>query len=516
MRRRRADVTGRAYHPLLVALFPALSLYSHNVGVTSAGELWLPAVVLLLATVAVGLCAWLVSRDMDKAAIITTVAAVCFWSYTPLSRWATRATALAPASAYVPWAWLALVLVVVIAISRTKRHLDTATRVLNVTATCVTLAALTSIGWQKATQRVPATASPAGAAGLAASPAGRPAHLPDIYLVVLDSFGRSDVLKERYDMDWSLADALEALGFYVARESSSNYNTTLHSIPSVLNFDYLQDLLPAVGEATRNGQPLVRLVCDNAVMRYLRPLGYTFVAYSSGYYATECPRADAYVRPPWLLTEFQMELLNMTPLALAQRGRTPLSPYRAHRRRITESFERLAAHAGTPGPRFVFVHMVTPHYPYVFGENGEDVSPYDRPFRFNVGRAGVRTTDAQRAEHTAGYRGQATYVSKMVRDAVAEILRRSPEPPVIIVQGDHGPSSGRWGYARAERYAILNAYYLPHGGAARLYPTISPVNSFRVVLDHYFDAGLPLLPDRRYFTSYDRPFRFVPAASRPD
>jgi hypothetical protein len=158
--------------------------------------------------------------------------------------------------------------------------------------------------------------------------------------------------------------------------------------------------------------------------------------------------------------------------------------------------------------------MVTPHYPYVFGENGEDVSPYERPFRFNVGRVGAKTTEAQRAEHTAGYRRQAIYVSKIVRDAVEEILRRSPEPPIIIVQGDHGPAAGRWGYERGERYAILNAYYLPHGGRGDLYPSISPVNTFRVVLNHYFDARLPLLPDRRYFTSYDRPFRFVPAGSR--
>jgi hypothetical protein len=203
----------------------------------------------------------------------------------------------------------------------------------------------------------------------------------------------------------------------------------------------------------------------------------------------------------------------MAPLELARRGRTALSPYRAHRRRVLDAFDRLPQHADAPEPTFVFVHMVTPHYPYVFGANGEDVSPYERPFRFNAGGRGARATDAERAAHTTGYRGQALYVSKIVRDAVAEILRRSPEPPIIIVQGDHGPSSGRWGYERAERYAILNAYYLPHGGGNRLYPSISPVNTFRIVLDHYFHAGLPLLPDRSYFTSYERPFRFVPAAA---
>jgi hypothetical protein len=31
-----------------------------------------------------------------------------------------------------------------------------------------------------------------------------------------------------------------------------------------------------------------------------------------------------------------------------------------------------------------------------------------------------------------------------------------------------------------------------------LYPGLSSVNSFRLVFNHYFDADLPLLPDRNY------------------
>ena len=47
-----------------------------------------------------------------------------------------------------------------------------------------------------------------------------------------------------------------------------------------------------------------------------------------------------------------------------------------------------------------------------------------------------------------------------------------------------------------ERHAILNAYYLPGDGSKKLYPSISPVNTFRVVFSHYFGADLDLLPDR--------------------
>ena len=62
---------------------------------------------------------------------------------------------------------------------------------------------------------------------------------------------------------------------------------------------------------------------------------------------------------------------------------------------------------------------------------------------------------------------------------------------------------------RKARVAILNAYLLP-GGEESLYPSISPVNSFRVILNEYFGHGLPLLPDKSYRTNSGRPNAIVP------
>lgn len=53
---------------------------------------------------------------------------------------------------------------------------------------------------------------------------------------------------------------------------------------------------------------------------------------------------------------------------------------------------------------------------------------------------------------------------------------------------------------------ILNAYYLPEGEG--LYPSISPVNSFRLVFNTYFQADYSLLDDRSYFSSYNTPYDF--------
>lgn len=57
-----------------------------------------------------------------------------------------------------------------------------------------------------------------------------------------------------------------------------------------------------------------------------------------------------------------------------------------------------------------------------------------------------------------------------------------------------------------ERMPILNAYYLPKDGDKYLYPDITPVNSFRLILDLYFGGDYGLLDDQYYFTFYEQPF----------
>jgi hypothetical protein len=97
---------------------------------------------------------------------------------------------------------------------------------------------------------------------------------------------------------------------------------------------------------------------------------------------------------------------------------------------------------------------------------------------------------------------------------IDRILANSPEPPVIILQSDHGSGMGLSTECHnqtdlRERLSILNAYFLPGVGSEDLYQSISPVNSFRVVLNAYFGAGLELLPDRSYFSTWSDPFKFI-------
>ena len=118
-----------------------------------------------------------------------------------------------------------------------------------------------------------------------------------------------------------------------------------------------------------------------------------------------------------------------------------------------------------------------------------------------------------RDEYIARYTAQLSYINTLVLDTIDAILTNSETPPVIILQSDHGPGAYfDWESMNntylPERLGILNAYYFPDGIYANLYPSITPVNSFRVVLDQFFGTQLGLLEDQSYFSTFDEPYDF--------
>jgi hypothetical protein len=50
---------------------------------------------------------------------------------------------------------------------------------------------------------------------------------------------------------------------------------------------------------------------------------------------------------------------------------------------------------------------------------------------------------------------------------------------------------------------------LPDGGESDLYPSITPVNTFRLIFNEYLGTHLNLLPDRNYALNDGLPYDFV-------
>ena len=108
---------------------------------------------------------------------------------------------------------------------------------------------------------------------------------------------------------------------------------------------------------------------------------------------------------------------------------------------------------------------------------------------------------------------QMNHLNTMMREAIVQ-LRMNDPGAIIIVQGDHGPGSQYHGsdiYQNnfLERASILNAVYLPDEEYTDFYDTMTPVNTFRVILNRHFGTQYDLLPDKTFFSIVSRPYEFV-------
>ena len=187
--------------------------------------------------------------------------------------------------------------------------------------------------------------------------------------------------------------------------------------------------------------------------------------------------------------------------------------YDLHRDRILYAIDRLPDVAEIPGPKFVYAHILVGHAPFVFGARGERVNRADAYTWTNL--------DQDRDEYIKGYRDQVSYLNGELRETLTSIIEKSARSPVIVVFGDHGPASRLSFYDLEgtdvkERYSILNAYHLPptetnlSSSATDPYPSISPVNTFRVIFNRYFGTDYPLLEDKSFFIPFFAPYRFIP------
>ena len=214
----------------------------------------------------------------------------------------------------------------------------------------------------------------------------------------------------------------------------------------------------------------------------------------------------------WNLSEFQTEFAKLTPLLILWQMRDrQLSPYTHHRERILFALENLPEAARLPSPKFVYSHIMAPHRPFVFDAQGRDVSRHDVGFTLAGPEDAPKATwkdprwltggkEQTREEFVESYRQQITFLSNRIREVIERVLEASASPPVIVVQGDHGylPPHDYSGPNPIERFRIINAYLLPDGGSDHIYPEITPVNTFRVIFNHYFGQKFELLPDRNY------------------
>ncbi len=505
-------------YPVLAGLYPVLYLWLANYSQVRPFVIERP----LLLSTGLTVLLWLISlallRRIDKAAAITGLGLVLFFSYGHIEN---LFKSILKANPVFPLAVCGLLFLAgMIALLRSKRSLGGLTLALNLIAGFMFLMVIAQLGYKSVMAHELDTAH----AVHAASPQSVRADAPDVYYFLLDGYDRQDKLLEDVKLDNSdFTSQLQEMGFVFPECAQSNYNYTVYSMAASLNMAYLDQLdyqyenLSSMNqdEFTSMVQPVTR---NNLVAQLFRGMGYKFITLKNIYPFVDYPDSDlvidywksdkqvqpveannfqlmfmktTLVRPLVDLSETSPEKLSSLPggllglinpvLSWNQNTKQPSyneGLYLQNRYQL----DQLENVAKIPGKKFVYAHIMALHPPYTFTPTGGEATSF------------IETRQA--------YADQAEYVDGRMLTIVKNILAQSKTPPVIIIQSDHGHN---WGGEDKQKFEILNAYYLPGDGSADLYNTITPVNTFRLILSHYFQQSYPLLPDQSILIQKDLP-----------
>lgn len=507
-------------YPILLGLYPVVFLWSANRTQQPAYVL-LPALLMTLASVlAVYLMGIVLLRSAQRAALVSTVLSFYTLSYGHFTGLLEKINLKLPEQYVLPsTALLTLAILMVMILRRAGRA--GLTRVLNVVSIVLILFPLASAAPYylavSRQQRVQAQAEDE----MAIAPTASPLPQRDVYFILVDNYGREDVLQGAFGFDNSAMVAeLKERGFIFPECAQSNYYHTAPAMASILNLDYLDTLgiESSVYETRAGSNKMTPLILDSLAIRKFRAYGYHVVTFRGFMGMIDIHNTDTYVSFEEDTSYLQrLETTNFTnlyyettvfdsgaelyedyPNPLVEEGYDILDPLLpdetdqepALEERFQKVFDQnlyaFDALERIPteikGPKFVYAHLYSAHWPFMHNPDGSLRLPFSQKMT------------------TEGYVAGVEFTNNRLLAAIDSILANSEVEPIIILQGDHNNGwVGKVEWSGKDRVKILSAYYLPGGGQTLLREDITPVNNFRLVFKHYFGEPIELLPDKSYY-----------------
>lgn len=323
---------------------------------------------------------------------------------------------------------------------------------------------------------------------------------PDIFFIVLDMYPSQNVLLDFFDFNnKKFLDSCESLGFIEYPNSLSNYSNTLYSLTSTLNMRYYNFNEMSFAEIDLR-------MNDNEVVKYLKNRGYNYYLFENGYFSKPKDKKDTYIiageknniisNRPSPDNDFLLFFLNKSIFSpiLNKLNFTAASVYR---QRIYSVFNKFNSISKKEGKKFVFAHILSPHPPILFEENGGHIFYNDSKF------------------NKEKFIGQIKFINNKTISLLNELISiKSGRDKVIIIQGDHGSRSFlansnisfKEPWVR-ERLGNLNMIYfsnLENKKVKEKFGYTSSVNTFISLFNNIFKDSLMLKPELIYIYNDDK------------
>ncbi len=475
--------------PLLVAAYPILFLYGHNVADLELNSLVMPlGLSLLVAAAAYGLF-YLFQRKTVSASLSAVAFLLFYYLYGTIYQ------VLVTPDRIPVYHFVLLPVVIFVAfyvgyfISKIKASpAAVVQKILLVFAlvlvTYNVVVIILPVELQRA--RVKPIPSPVSSASAKESDVNQ--KYPDIYYFIFDEYERLDVMTSYFhDPDVDQFNAfLKQNNFFVVTNSRVPTINTQTEMSSRLNLQ----------QYNMNSDVKVTLAAinNNKVMQVLKSYGYSTAALDMAFpniVADYQIDYDPQQVAGMAVDEFRQTFLGETMFNafLGYFQDTDMSEVK-QRELIFYTLNQATSLSTLQSPKFVYAHVLLPHMPFIFDKDGNMLPPQDN-YDWHY------------------YLGQHQYATKLIEELITKLLANANprNPPVIIIQSDHGARNMirkakdnilMDGYL--ENYPIDNAYknfnamYLPGIDPSTLSTSMPPIDTMILVLNHYLNAGVKLGP----------------------
>lgn len=295
---------------------------------------------------------------------------------------------------------------------------------------------------------------------------------PNIYFVILDGYTGFNNLQKHWNFDnGELKKFLIDNGFFVAENGRTIYNVTNYSMASTFNMTELNFEMSNLYSKS-SYLSLANLIKNNLVVKSFYDLGYDFINlsffdildkkkfYPDIYFLKKGNIYQARTIYGHLYEIYNENYADMANINL-------------------DIFNRLKTMQSTQNekPKFIYAHIMMPHPPYYFDAEGNETD-----FRY-----------ANDTKNKHNYLEQLKYTNKLLMETLNTILYSSENPPIIVVQGDHGFRAFENEDKNEIEFSVLNCYYFPHKDYSSLTDSSKTINTFRVIFNKYFNQKLELL-----------------------
>lgn len=291
---------------------------------------------------------------------------------------------------------------------------------------------------------------------------------PNFYYIILDEFSPSSTLKEFFGYDtFEFKEFLTDKKFSLSNTSKNTSLRTPVITANLLNLNYVvESVVNSFPDAYRQRQ-------NSKLVESFNNAGYTT------YTIERNLSSDWYIKNSQIsITSDGDSLTNFKNVFLAQTIFKYSIKEGNKKWEIMKAFDEIEAISGNnQKPKFVFTHILSPHYPYVFTQENT-----------------VKLTDNSSKENdNNAYLNEYLYIENRTKILIDTIIQNDPDS-VIVIQSDHG---FRYTDTPEMGHNIFNTVYFG-GESFDSIEGLSGVNTLRKIVARVLKIDLPIITDLDY------------------